>query len=120
MSCINNVKIAQADGKNIKELDFTNVPSMYVMTNKERYYGARAMLRTDLLQEFAEKVDCNLFILPASTHDIILVPDCGNLKAEKLRQDVREVNAGCVADQERLSDEVYYYRKGGNAVEMAK
>lgn len=92
----------QADGKDIKELDFTNVPSMYVMTNKERYYGARAMLRTDLLKEFAEKVDCNLFILPASTHDIILVPDCGNLKAEKLRQDVREVNAGCVAEQERL------------------
>lgn len=111
---------AQANGKDIRELDFTNVPSMYVMTNKERYYGARAILRTDLLQEFAETVDCNLFILPASTHDIILVPDCGNLKTEKLRQDVREINVRCVAEQERLSDEVYYFRKGGNAVEMAK
>ena len=25
----------QANGKDIKELDFTNVPSKYVMTNKE-------------------------------------------------------------------------------------
>lgn len=46
----------------------------YVMTNTERQFGARGMLRTDLITQFAETVNADLYILPNSINDIILTP----------------------------------------------
>lgn len=61
----------EASGKNSsKDIESLRLPESiethYVMSNKDRNYGAIAMLRTDLLQEFAEKNDSNLFVLPSS------------------------------------------------------
>lgn len=104
----------------INTLDFSSMPSLYIMSNKERYYGARAILRTDLLQDFAEKADCNLYILPTSTHEIMLLPDHGEFKAEKLRTDVREINTAYLEADDQLSDEIYYFKKDSGNVEIAK
>lgn len=104
----------------INTLDFSSMPSLYIMSNKERYYGARAILRTDLLQDFAEKADCNLYILPTSTHEIMLLPDHGEFKAEKLRADVRKINTAYLEADDQLSDEIYYFKKDSGNVEIAK
>jgi len=42
---------------------------LYVLSNKERVYGARGILRTDLLEAFAMGADSNLYILPSSIHE---------------------------------------------------
>ncbi len=119
---INEVIRLESEGKEdgIKPSDFEEMPPMYVLSNKSRDWGARAILRTDLLQKFAEEMDCNLYILPSSVHEVILIPDSGKIETDKLRKDVKEINAACVAEQERLSDEVYYYRRETNAIELAK
>lgn len=113
-------KEMQEAEQNLNTLNFSSMPSLYIMTNKERYYGARAILRTDLLQDFAKKVDCNLYILPTSIHEIMLLPDHGEFKAEKLRTDVKEINAACLAEDNQLSNEVYYLKKDSDNVEIAK
>lgn len=90
----------------------------YVMTNTERFYGASGMLRTDLLQQFAEENACDFYILPSSLHELILVPDRQELNEDQLRGMVREVNQEQVEMGERLSDEIYYFSRSVGNVEM--
>ena len=69
------------------------------------------MLRTDLLAEFAKEQDRDLIILPSSVHELLLVPDHGGYDIEALRDMVREINREVVAQEERLSDEIYFFRR---------
>lgn len=91
--------------------------SMLVLTNRQRQYGAASILYTQYLQLLAVKLNRNLFILPSSVHEVILLPDCG-LEREPLKQMVEEVNETQVAAEEVLSDSVYYYDREKKAVRV--
>ena len=86
-----------------------DVPLMYVLTNRQKYFGAACMLYTGLLKEIAGQLGHNLFILPSSVHELILLPDKGMDTPERLCDMVREVNETQVSAEEVLSDNVYYY-----------
>ena len=89
-----------------------------VMSNPENWYGAAGMLRTDLLQKFAEEQGCNFYILPSSLHEIILVKEKMECPVKELRAMVREVNRGVVEREEWLSEEVYYFDREKGCVEI--
>lgn len=93
-------------------------PVLYVLTNKYQNRGAVGMLRTDLLEKFAEQGGCDLYILPSSIHEVLLLKD-DEMPVDELRRMVRSVNRGVVDEMDRLSDEVYYYRRGSGKVEIA-
>ena len=93
-------------------------PVLYVLTNKYQNRGAVGMLRTDLLEKFAEQGGCDLYILPSSIHEVLLLKD-DEMPVDELRKMVRSVNRGVVDEIDRLSDEVYYYRRGSGKVEIA-
>lgn len=82
---------------------------MYVLTNRERVFGASCLLYPDVLLPLAEEKRRNLFILPSSIHEVIVMPDFGNISKEELEHTVREINRTQVAPYEVLSDHVYYY-----------
>ncbi len=82
---------------------------MYVLSNISRLYGASAVLYDGVLEQCYERLGGNYFILPSSVHEVILVPDEGQVTRDKLRRMVKEVNATQVEEQEQLSDFVYYY-----------
>lgn len=90
----------------------------YVFTNRSRIKGAAAMLRTDLLNRFSETHGSDLFILPSSVHEVILLPAKEDENTAELRRIVRETNEGIVNEEEWLSDEVYYFRRSTGAVEL--
>ena len=90
----------------------------YVFTNRSRIKGAAAMLRTDLLNRFAEAHGSDLFILPSSVHEVILLPAKEDENTAELRRIVRETNEEIVNEEEWLSDEVYYFRRSTGAVEL--
>ena len=89
---------------------------MYIFSTKNRIHGARAMLRVDMLKKFADEKRCNLFILPSSVHEVLLVCDEKGICVEGLKAMVSSVNSDpdAIAVEEVLSDSVYYYdmRKG--------
>lgn len=89
----------------------------YVITNKNSFYGAVSMLRTDLLMELAEKSGMNFFVLPSSVNEIICVPDMGTMKKEFLQDMVQEVNKTQVRENEILSDSLYYFDREKGVVE---
>ena len=93
---------------------------LYLLSNKERVYGARGILRTDLLQAFAMRADSNLYILPSSIHELILLPDNGDYYVEEMRKVVKTINETEVPETERLSETIYYFRKDSGTVEIVE
>ena len=92
---------------------------MYVCSNTSKINGAGVILYDGLLKEFADRVDNNFYILPSSIHETLFIPDTGDMDVNYLKQMVRDVNTTQVAPDEILSDNVYYYDRLTDRVEMA-
>lgn len=89
---------------------------MYVLSNKEKMNGAGCLLYGDVLAEFADELHQDLFILPSSIHEVILVPTEGQSNHERLTKIVQEVNATQVEEDEILADHVYYFSRNQRKV----
>lgn len=95
-----------------------DVIPMYVCTNTMKLNGAGVILYNGLLQEFADRVGSDVFILPSSIHETLLIPANADMDAEYLRDMVRTVNRTEVAPDEILSDSVYRYNRLTDRVEL--
>ncbi|MCM1040196.1 MAG: DUF5688 family protein [Ruminococcus sp.] len=82
---------------------------IYVLSSRDRLFGAATILYTESLKLLAGRLDKNLIILPSSVHEVLLVPDDGIREKDFFRNMVREVNDSQVEPEERLSYNVYYY-----------
>lgn len=93
---------------------------MYIATNKENIYGAATMCYGDLIKEFAHKIKSDLYILPSSVHETILVParESKMWQAEELKEMVKEINDMEVPEEEILSNNVYYYDRAGDKITL--
>ncbi len=85
------------------------IPSMYVLTNAEKMNGANSILDPKTMEDISEKVGGDFYILPSSLHEVIILPDSPDMDKDVLEQMVRDINAGEVAPEDRLSDHVYMY-----------
>lgn len=83
--------------------------SMYILSNKEQFYGAAAIFYPNLLKNISHYFKTNLYILPSSIHETILIPDREEYSKADLENMVREVNKTQLSREEILSDKVYYY-----------
>ena len=82
---------------------------MYVLSNDSRLHGAAAVLNEKAMEDIAEKVGGDFFILPSSIHELLVVPKQDGMELSDLEAMVKEVNATQVAPEEKLSDHVYEY-----------
>lgn len=85
---------------------------MYVLSNKYKLNGAVCMAYEDVLAAFSEHVESDLYILPSSVHEVLLVPAYCTHGLEQLSEMVREVNTAQIDREDILSDHAYLYRKG--------
>ncbi len=88
-----------------------NQLEMFVLTNKQKLHGASCILYNNVLEEFSSNYNSDLFILPSSIHEVIIVPATKNISKRELTQMVRSVNTEEVDDGEVLADHVYIYSK---------
>lgn len=82
---------------------------MRVLSNTKRLHGAACILYPDVLEGIAAAEGHNLYIIPSSIHEVILLTHKGKGSAEALRRMIAEVNSTQVAPEEVLSDNLYYY-----------
>lgn len=85
-----------------------NAPVMYFVSNERKLFGASVILYPSLLVDFSKKFG-SFYMLPSSIHEVIFMPDTGNIRAEELRDMVIDVNNTQVSRDEFLSNEVYYF-----------
>ncbi len=86
---------------------------MYILTNRERAFGAVCLLYDEVLQKFADELDDDFYVLPSSIHEVILLPCKKSPSPDSLQNMVREINETDVAPDEVLSDHIYVYRAAG-------
>jgi len=87
---------------------FTPSP-LYVLTNSEKLYGAAAILDARILKNFSITKNNDFYILPSSIHEVIIIPASYTEDANELSEIVHDVNVSEVAQDEILSDSVYFY-----------
>lgn len=92
--------------------------SMFVLTNTSGINGAACMLYKKPLKLFGQKIKRDLFILPSSVHEVILVPGSEGLRKEDLAEMVREINKTEVSPNEILSDRVYEYDHAADKLKL--
>lgn len=82
---------------------------LYVLTNQNKINGAGVLAQDGVLERVGRLIGSNFYVLPSSIHEVIIVPDNGNMRLSEMEAMVREINATQVAPKERLSDKVQYY-----------
>ena len=87
-----------------KEDDF-----MYVLSNAQKHYGAVCITYEHVLDLAADGMKESFYIIPSSVHEVILIPESKSPGKEEIRKMVMEVNETQVEEEDRLSDNVYYY-----------
>lgn len=85
---------------------------MYVLTNKSRINGAACMLYDDVISGFAGGLGKDLYIIPSSIHEVILMPDDGYTDVDRMIDIIKEVNSTQVGEEEILSYRLYRYSRG--------
>ncbi len=101
-----------------KVCEYTGEDILYVLTNSSRVNGAACILYDNLLKKFANDVHSDLYILPSSVHEVIIVPKKNAFDKSELADMVREVNEQGVSQDEILSDNVYEYNRKNGLITM--
>ena len=87
-----------------------DVPALYVLTDENKTFGASQLYLKNKIREFAKQQDCDVYILPSSIHELLLLrADFPNLEPSYLKEMVCEVNATQVSEEEFLFDGAYKF-----------
>ncbi len=118
--------MAEMMGMSPEDLAMMGMPTdpadeqMYVATTPDQIHGAGIIAYQDFMDKAAERVGGDFFILPSSVHEVLIVPDNGQMDLEQLQDMVREVNATQVSPEEKLTDNVYHYDSKDKVFELGE
>ena len=90
---------------------------MFVLSNSQTINGATCFLYENVLKDFSNRIQADLFILPSSIHEVILVPYHQDLSKDMLMRMVEEINQTQVPVDEVLSDQVYFYSRNSDTLQ---
>ncbi len=91
--------------------DTSHGVNMYVLSNDSDLNGASCILYDAVIRNFARVQDSNVFILPSSIHEVMLVPESEETDVDFLQQLLLDANQSAVGLIDLLSDSIYYYRR---------
>ena len=93
----------------------------FVMLSNERgINGSRRLLATKALIKASEIAESDLYILPSSTQEVLIVSvNEINASVSELKNMVSEVNMNEVSKEERLTDNVYIFKRDTNTIAIA-
>ena len=98
--------------------EFPDVFDMKVITNSLGLYGASAVCYEGVLGELAESLEDDLVLLPSSVHEMLALPASKVSDYDEMRELVKSVNLTEVSPQEYLSDNVYFYDRSLDRLEV--
>lgn len=98
-------------GISLKE-EYSEAPDIYIVTNKQNYFGAAMILNPENLETVSKKLGGDFFILPSSIHEVLCVPCMSD--STGLDAMVSEVNgkSELISAEDVLSDHAYRYVAG--------
>ena len=109
----------------IEQAEMMGIPldeeeQIFVATVPDKIHGAGVLAYQDFMDQAAERAGGDFFILPSSIHELLIVPDNGQMGLSELQDMVREVNATQVSPEEKLTDNVYHYDTRDKVFELGE
>ncbi|RKM61996.1 hypothetical protein D6855_00845 [Butyrivibrio sp. CB08] len=102
-------------------IDVPPLCGISVVTNTSDNYGASAVFYPGVLPELAKDRECDLYIVPASVHETLVIPDPQmEMDVDHLIGIIAEVNRTSVAEEEILSDSLYRYDRESGKLFVVK
>lgn len=92
-----------------ENIDIPEDSGLHILTNKQHINGATYMVYEDIIKEFAQNNNSDVYILPSSIHEVLLLPYKEDINKSNLEEMVKEINEYVVSPLEYLSDTVYKY-----------
>ncbi|MBO4374520.1 MAG: hypothetical protein J5829_05395 [Lachnospiraceae bacterium] len=89
---------------------------MYVLTNSSRINGAACILYDDVVSGFAGGLGKDLYIIPSSIHEVILMPADAFADVDRMIDIIKEVNSTQVSKEEILSYRLYRYNRATDRI----
>ncbi|MGN0299510.1 MAG: DUF5688 family protein [Lachnospiraceae bacterium] len=86
-------------------------PPMYILSNSILYFGAAALTCGNEIQTLADNLEQDLYLLPSSIHEWIVLPATPEFDWNMLTNLVQEVNSVELDPTEYLSNHAYYYSR---------
>lgn len=83
---------------------------MWIMTNKDRSFGATTVLFDDVLKDFA-KEHGNFYVIFSSVNEVLLAPSPDSSEIDILTKYNQDINAEQLLEDEILGTKVYFYQK---------
>ena len=99
--------------------ELTSGLGMWILSNNTKTYGASTLLYEGLLKQISGTLNSDLYIIPSSVHELIILratEDCDKLELGMM---IREVNQTEVRQEERLSDTLYFFNMTTNQLSVA-
>lgn len=119
--------MAEMMGMSVEDLADMGMPTdpaneqMFVATVPDKIHGAGIIAYEGFMDQASERIGGgDFFILPSSLHEILIVPDNGQMNLSDLEAMVREVNATQVAPEDKLTDSVYHYDSQAKVFELGE
>lgn len=94
-------------------------PPMYVVTLPDGIDGASILACRNALDYVVEGINDDVYILPSSTDEVLLIPKSSGVDVESLSEMVYSVNRSEVAPSKILSDNVYQFDRAVKKVKIA-
>ncbi len=88
-----------------------NLIPLYVLSCEAEGYGASVMLYPGLLAKIAEELKGDLYVIPSSVHELIVLEADNLEKPERLLPIIADVNRTVVLPGDYLSNSLYVYRR---------
>ena len=93
---------------------------LVVLTNEHKTDGAATMFYAGILNDLAEKLEHDLYIIPSSTDECIALCDSPSLNIEHVKEMLLSVYKSAMGDPDKkLSDHLYHYDKDEHILEKA-
>ena len=108
--------------ENVNEAEINSVMEdpFYIASVPDKMMGASVLAYQDFMDQAAERLGGDFYILPSSIHEILLIKDNGLTDRNMLEKMVRDVNSSVLDPEDKLTDSVYHYDSKDKIFELAE
>lgn len=119
---MNEVMKEKMGEEEFEKIDLPNEENeiLFLASVPDGICGAGVLAYPNFMEQAADIIGGDFFILPSSIHEVLLVPDDGSWSARALKTLVENVNETEVRPEEKLTDSVYHYDSKAHIFELAE
>ena len=105
-------------GGMLGDIDDDTDPGLVLLSNEDYMYGSSLILIPSIIEDIAKGIESDVYILPSSIHELLLLPAPLMDDESEILDIVRDINKNVVQPDIFLSDNIYKFSLETNDIEL--